>query len=43
MQSSAAQLGMEMRWSTPEEMTARTKADIAKWTAVIEKAEIPKQ
>jgi tripartite-type tricarboxylate transporter receptor subunit TctC len=43
MQDRAAQLGMEVRWSTPDEMTARTKADIAKWSAVIEKAGIPKQ
>ena len=42
VQSKSAQMGMEMRWSTPEEMTARMKADIAKWGAVIEKAGIPK-
>jgi tripartite-type tricarboxylate transporter receptor subunit TctC len=35
-------MGMEMRWSTPDEMTARMKSDIAKWAAVIEKAGIPK-
>ncbi len=35
-------MGMAMRWSTPEAMTARLKADIAKWGAVIEKAGIPK-
>jgi len=42
VQSKSAQMGMEMRWSTPDEMTARMKADIAKWGAVIEKAGIPK-
>ncbi|HXQ83873.1 MAG TPA: tripartite tricarboxylate transporter substrate-binding protein [Xanthobacteraceae bacterium] len=42
IQARSAQLGMEMRASTPEEMTARMKADIAKWRAVIEKAGIPK-
>jgi tripartite-type tricarboxylate transporter receptor subunit TctC len=34
---------MEMRGSTPEQMTARLKDDIAKWSAVIEKAGIPKR
>jgi len=33
-------MGMTMRWSTPEEMTARMKADIAKWGAVVERAGI---
>ena len=33
-------MGMAMRWSTPEDMTARMKADIAKWGAVIAKAGI---
>jgi len=42
VQSRAAQMGMAMHSSTPEEMTARMKADIAKWGAVIEKAGIPK-
>jgi tripartite-type tricarboxylate transporter receptor subunit TctC len=36
-------LGLVMRGSTPEEMTARLKADIAKWADVIEKADIPKR
>jgi len=31
-----------MRGSTPDEMTARLKADIAKRADVIEKASIPK-
>ncbi len=35
-------MGMAMRWSTPDEMTARMKADIAKWGAVIANAHIPK-
>jgi tripartite-type tricarboxylate transporter receptor subunit TctC len=38
----SSQMGMEMRASTPQEMTDRMKADIAKWGAVIEKAGIPK-
>ena len=42
MQDKATKLGMEMRGSTPDEMTARMKGDIAKWAAVIEKAGIPK-
>ena len=36
-------MGMEMRASTPQAMTARMQADIAKWSAVIEKAGIPKR
>jgi tripartite-type tricarboxylate transporter receptor subunit TctC len=43
VQSKAATMGMTMRWSTPEEMTARMKADIAKWSAVIQKAGIAKR
>jgi tripartite-type tricarboxylate transporter receptor subunit TctC len=42
VQSKSAQMGMAMRWSTPEEMAARMKADIAKWGAVIDKAGIAK-
>ena len=42
IQNRSRQMGMEMRWSTPEDMTARMKADIAKWGAVIEKAGIAK-
>jgi tripartite-type tricarboxylate transporter receptor subunit TctC len=42
VQDKSRNLGMEMRGSTPEEMTARMKSDIAKWAAVIEKAGIPK-
>ncbi len=40
IQAKAQAVGMEMRWSTPEDMTARMKADIAKWGAVIDKAGI---
>jgi tripartite-type tricarboxylate transporter receptor subunit TctC len=43
VQSKSNQMGMAMRWSTPDDMTARMKADIAKWGAVIEKAGIPKR
>jgi tripartite-type tricarboxylate transporter receptor subunit TctC len=42
VQQKASKVGMEMRASTPEAMTERMKRDIAKWTAVIEKAGIPK-
>jgi len=43
VQEKARRLGMEMRAGTPEQMTARIKDDIAKWSAVIEKAGIPKR
>jgi tripartite-type tricarboxylate transporter receptor subunit TctC len=43
VQDRAKQMGMTMRWSTPDDMTARMKADIAKWGAVIEKAGIAKR
>jgi tripartite-type tricarboxylate transporter receptor subunit TctC len=43
VQEKSKRLGMDMRASTPEEMTARLKSDIAKWSAVIEKAGIPKR
>jgi putative tricarboxylic transport membrane protein len=43
VQEKSQRLGMEMRGSTPDEMTARMKDDIAKWSAVIEKAGIPKR
>ena len=43
VQEKSQRLGMDMRASTPEEMTARLKSDIAKWSAVIEKAGIPKR
>ena len=43
IQDRAKEMGMAMRWSPPAEMTARMKADIAKWGAVIAKAGIPKR
>lgn len=43
VQEKSQRLGMDMHASTPEEMTARMKSDIAKWGAVIEKAGIPKR
>ncbi len=43
IQAKAQAVGMEMRASTPQDMTARMKADIAKWGAVIEKAGIAKR
>jgi tripartite-type tricarboxylate transporter receptor subunit TctC len=42
LQRKSLEMGMAMRSSTPEKMTERMKADIAKWGAVIEKAGIPK-
>lgn len=47
LQSSEAQetgrkLGMEMHGSTSEELEARLKGDIAKWSDLIERAHIPK-
>jgi tripartite-type tricarboxylate transporter receptor subunit TctC len=43
LQKRFADLGVEARSSTPEEIGARLKDDIRKWSAVIEKAGIPKQ
>lgn len=43
IQDRAKQMGMEMRWSTPDAMTARMRSDIAKWGAVIAAAHIPKR
>jgi len=43
IQTRSAEMGMAMRWSTPDEMTARMKADMSKWSAVIEKAGIAKR
>jgi len=42
IQDRAKQMGMAMRWSTPDDMTARMKSDIARWGAVIAAAHIPK-
>jgi tripartite-type tricarboxylate transporter receptor subunit TctC len=38
-----AELGIEAKASSPEELKQRLQADIAKWAAVIERAGIPKQ
>jgi tripartite-type tricarboxylate transporter receptor subunit TctC len=43
IQTRSAEMGMTMRSSTPDEMTARMKTDISKWSAVIEKAGIAKR
>jgi tripartite-type tricarboxylate transporter receptor subunit TctC len=43
IQDRAKQMGMAMRASTPEEMTARMQSDIGKWGAVIAAAHIPKR
>ena len=43
VQRKSGEMGMAMRWSKPADMTARMKADIAKWGAVIDKAGIPKR
>jgi tripartite-type tricarboxylate transporter receptor subunit TctC len=43
IQTRSAEMGMAMRSSTPEEMTARMKSDITKWSAVIERAGIAKR
>ena len=39
----ALELGIDARGSTPAELDARMRSDIAKWGAVIAKAHIPKQ
>lgn len=43
IQTRFAELGVEARSSTPEEIGKRLADDITKWSAVIEKAGIPKQ
>jgi len=43
VQARAQQMGMAMRWSTPEDMTRRMQDDIAKWGAVIAEAGIAKR
>jgi len=43
IQSISRKAGMEARGSTPEELRARIKSDVAKWAAVIEKAGIQKR
>jgi tripartite-type tricarboxylate transporter receptor subunit TctC len=42
VQQRYAELGIEAKASTPEELKARLAGDIAKWAAVIERAGIPK-
>ena len=37
------ELGIEARWSTPDDLAQRLRADIVRWTAVIDRAGIPKQ
>jgi tripartite-type tricarboxylate transporter receptor subunit TctC len=39
----ALDLGNDARASTPAELDARMRSDIAKWGAVIARAHIPKQ
>ncbi len=41
-QETGRKLGMEMRGSSPDELGARLKGDIAKWSDLIEKAHIPR-
>jgi len=41
-QVTGRKLGMQMRGSTPDELQARLKGDIVKWSDLIEKAHIPK-
>ena len=43
VQARMAEFGIEPLMGTPEDQTARMKADIAKWRTVIDKAGIPKQ
>jgi tripartite-type tricarboxylate transporter receptor subunit TctC len=43
VQEKSQKVGMDMRGSQPAEMDKRLKDDIAKWSAVIEKAGIPKR
>jgi tripartite-type tricarboxylate transporter receptor subunit TctC len=43
LKKAALDLGIDAKASTPSEIDARMRADIAKWTAVIEAAHIPKQ
>ena len=42
VQATGAKLGMQMRGSTPDQLQARMKGDIAKWSNLIETAHIPK-
>jgi tripartite-type tricarboxylate transporter receptor subunit TctC len=42
VQTAGLRLGMEMHGSTPDELQARLKGEIEKWSDLIEKAHIPK-
>jgi len=42
VQATGARLGMQMHGSTPDQLQARMKGDIAKWSNLIETAHIPK-
>jgi tripartite-type tricarboxylate transporter receptor subunit TctC len=39
----ALEFGIEAKGSTPEELGARLRSDIDKWSKVIERAGVPKQ
>ena len=43
LKKAALDLGIDAKASTPAEIDARMRADIAKWSKVIEAAHIPKQ
>jgi tripartite-type tricarboxylate transporter receptor subunit TctC len=43
LKQKALKLGIEVRGSTPEQMSERMAHDIVKWRTVIEKANIPTQ
>ena len=43
VKAAVAKFGMEAKGSTPEELTARIKSDVAKWTDVIAKAGVPRR
>jgi tripartite-type tricarboxylate transporter receptor subunit TctC len=43
VQEKALQFGLDARGTTPEQMQARMRADIAKWAAVIEKSGLQRQ
>lgn len=42
LQTAGRRLGMEMQGSTPDQLQARLRGDISKWSDLIEKAHIPK-
>jgi tripartite-type tricarboxylate transporter receptor subunit TctC len=42
VQQTSQRLGMEMHGSTPDELQARLKGDIVKWSTLIDEAHIPK-